>query len=425
MPNLKVLLLLSQIIASLAIVYVTFWIALPRLCSDWVYSAYFPRQNVNSKAMLARALAVNDGRLNEARTFLSQYKQQQLAQASGPSVVISIVTVRREEADDSDVSMSLPDSECGSCPCVRCRYSEMQGTYFANTKLLLCNTHLPPHQHTEALHMRRFAHSYIQYDDKILLGAKFDRRNSRHVFEKEKNDYVFCLEAATELSPDYVIMLQDDALLGTHFFTVLRQSIGHVTGGERRHPSGQNYVLKLFYPDKWNGYSTEISSIVELTGIALVGGCTALAIIPTSYCLLQLLVGSSNARQKRNYGWYRTITSAYVFIFGAIYLTAIAYMIGRPYVLSLWRLSPYLYHVLPSRDCCIPAVLYPLTVARRLNHFLSNVTCDADLPLDLAIDQFASASYIDKFTVEPNLVQHIGLLSSLKITGQYAAEHIY
>lgn len=376
--------------------------------------------------MLARALAVNDGRLNEARTFLSQYKQQQLAQASGPSVVISIVTVRREEADDSDVSMHyLTQSVAAALRQVQIQRDA--GTYFANTTLLLCNTHLPPHQHTEALHMRRFAHTYVQYDDKMLLGAKFDRRNSRHVFEKEKNDYVFCLEAATELSPEYVIMLQDDALLGMHFFTVLRQSIGHVTGGERRQPSGKDYkyMLKLFYPDKWNGYSTDISSIVELTGIALVGGCTALAIITTSHCLLQLLVGSSNVRQRRNHGWYRTITSAYVFMFGAIYLTTVVYMVGRPYVLSLWRLSPYLYHVLPSRDCCIPAVLYPLTVARRLNRFLTNVTCDADLPVDLAIDHFASTSYVDKFTVEPNLVQHIGLLSSLKITGQYAAEHIY
>ena len=426
---------LAKLIAILCcIAVVSFQFALPAYCQDWVYSVYFQKTDLDSTTMLKRALDINDERIEASNVFLTDFYVRSFENRMARSVTTSssakvmfstrhrhleivIVSVKREDTEPNLFNYYLTQATASIL-----RQLNEAARYFNYTSVTLCNVNWPAKKHNEAEDLQRYFNSYLTYDDALLRGVYFNRANLQHVYEKEKNDYVFCLQNAASSFADYVLVLQDDALLEEHFFVSLHQAIGRIEDCSvgRDCPSGtvRNYLLKLYYPEKWQGYSNEPHCLLELTGIALCGG--SIAVLVTT-CLQRFLT----FRFRTFYNQFRTFLLLLIFTFGALYFTAVAYTVGRPYVLLLRRLSPYFVRVVSSHDCCVPAVLYPQRVAKQLVNFLESVTCDVDFPLDLAIDRYAMTFNAFKYTIEPNLVKHIGLFSSLKLFGKHAAEYIF
>ena len=76
-------------------------------------------------------------------------------------------------------------------------------------------------------------------------------------------------------------------------------------------------------------------------------------------------------------------------------------------------------------DCCTQAILYPAHMARKLAHHLTPVHCSILFSVDLAIDQYAQAHSLIRYLVEPNLVNHIGLVSTVRGYAKGAAEFMF
>ncbi|KAI8484078.1 hypothetical protein Bbelb_381960 [Branchiostoma belcheri] len=300
-----------------ALYVITFVIALPLLCSDLPYSMYF-RYDVTPgrRTQLDRAIEENQLRIAVAEDYLRKHgphhrvfrRLNRMAQKrTQPQLVITVVVTRfvqllEHEGDD--------------------------------VMFQVCNVHFPPETHHEAV----FLSKYVPVVHRESNEGQTDEEDP---FEREKLDYTFCLEKSVELNPEYVLMVEDDALPTPDMLHVLRHKLQYrlklrIRQGELVHSSDDWAFLKLYNIERWQGYGNDM------------------------------------------------------------------------------RLSAQLYTVTTGPFCCTPAVLYPGNMAAEIADFLKSGTCDERYPLDFALSDFAIDKGLPRYKVEPNLVQHVGLVSSIR-----------
>ncbi|KAJ8786075.1 hypothetical protein J1605_006655 [Eschrichtius robustus] len=78
------------------------------------------------------------------------------------------------------------------------------------------------------------------------------------------------------------------------------------------------------------------------------------------------------------------------------------------------QLRPSLYSVVPASQFCTPAVPFPARVARQTLTYLSQVYCHKGFAKNMALYSLLRAKGERAYVVEPNLVKHIRLFSSLQ-----------
>lgn len=227
------------------------------------------------------------------------------------------------------------------------------------------------------------------------------KEGQKHVnqFEKEKEDYVFALKWCSEKRARFTVILEDDALPPSDFVSRLRFVLKH----RLTYNTHNLAFLKLYYPEKWQGWSNERSIIQELILTSMFGG-----IILTAILQLIILRGCLNSP-----GLFNIVN---IFLRFLLSFSLIIYMLltlGRPHWLALRKISPHLSFVVPAPGCCTPAVLYPQDHLLSMIDYLQQTECSAGFPLDLALDKFALDRELGKLLVVPNLVKHIGFVSSL------------
>ena len=273
--------------------------------------------------------------------------------------------------------------------------------------LFVCNVFAGPGNHTEAQRLGSFVHFSDRFPVNDPGAVVMDR------FDKEKDDYAYCIDEALKYQPKYVLIVEDDTIPHSSMFEVLKVLLENLVENGLRDghvvSKRQDWAyLKLYYPERWKGYSFEVIPLVELVGLGLIGGS------------LFACCGSLFSK--------RRLTHAVVWILylsGFIYLVLVATMVGRQYLIEWRRISKYTYTVVPAPDCCSPAILYAADKARQLSGYLKKQKCTATFPLDAAIDKFSRTKSYNKYLIEPNLVQHIGMLSSIKTWSQYPQEFIH
>ncbi len=217
-------------------------------------------------------------------------------------------------------------------------------------------------------------------------------------FAKEKDDMVFALQWCHNKRARYTVVFQDDALPLPDFMTrlrfVLKQHLLHK----------QNWaLLKLFYPPKWQGWSNELKSIQELLSTSLIGSL----ILTTITLLIRMLY---NRR-------FRYPNKCETFLLFALSFSLVLYSLwtlGRPHwLVFLGKMSPHINFIVPAPGCCIPAVLYPQEYMKSLIGYLKSVNCSSSFPADIALDKFVDNNHLKQFLVVPDLIKHIGFVSSL------------
>ena len=372
--------------AILALYVVTFMIVLPFLCRDWPYSKYFQGEG-NAKHIISAVHAQNDLRKKIATSYFSTLDRKvndgfyKYAEYDESDIAVGVITMKRENGNALYLTQTLASADM----------SLKQNTSYKKPILFLCNVDPEPLKHQEAVDLAKYFHSHAHYDDK---GIKPDQDR----FEKEKEDYSFCLIKALSYQPKYVLLLEDDAQPRNNFFDNLKYLIDNRINHHSHYDEGSGdhlmdwFLVKLYYPEKWIGYGNEIDKIMELLALGCVGGIL----------------------------FYLFIQLPQSFILGALYFIILAFLVGRQYFVHLRRISVYFYRVLPAPGCCTQAVLYTKASARQVAHHLSTVTCTVDFSVDLAIDalvyQHGGLSYV----VEPNLVRHIGMVSTVRRTKKAA-----
>ena len=157
-------------------------------------------------------------------------------------------------------------------------------------------------------------------------------------------------------------------------------------------------ILKLFYPEKYQGWGNEFHLIAELLGLSVTGGLVLTMLV---YCGETLVGGSKQVN------WLLLIICSILFTMYILVST------GRPHWLAARKISVHLSSVVSAPGCCIPATLFPHNHLDRLIEYLEAVQCNQLFPIDLALDKFADDRGLQKLLVIPNLVKHIGFVSSL------------
>ena len=273
--------------------------------------------------------------------------------------------------------------------------------------LFLCNTYPGPGNHTELQDLESFVPIHNKHPKDNASAGVMNK------FEKEKEDYAYCLDVALSYDPKYVVIIEDDTLTLSNFFEILHYVLVNMVenkfkSGERGNNLYNWAYLKLFYPNRWKGYAFEASPVIELISLGLIGGS------------ISILLGYKCNKRERNF-----ISNVLFFMVGSLYTILVAFMVGRQYIMEWRRISKFTYRVVPAPDCCSPAILYAADKAKQLSAYLKTKTCSSSYPIDFAMDEFAKLNNYKKYLVEPNLLQHIGMFSSIKAKSAFPQRFIY
>lgn len=221
-------------------------------------------------------------------------------------------------------------------------------------------------------------------------------------FAKEKQDYVRALEWCHMKRAKFSVILQDDALPPSDFVKRLKFILQYRVPQD----STKWAFLKLYYPEKWEGWGNEWRIVFELILTSMLGGITLTLLTYTFQVVtLRSLPNSSEVFSVCNF--------AMRFLLSFILTLYTLFTLGRPHWLALRSLSFHLSSIVPAPGCCIPAVVYPQTHLPGLIEHLVHAECSVKFPLDLAVDKFATDKGLEGLLVVPNLVKHIGFVSSL------------
>lgn len=280
-------------------------------------------------------------------------------------------------------------------------------TFFKNAFLFVCNVDKDPLQHKDAVMLQNYI-PYLQKNGSNFWNRTFSIANvSLHnkIIRRgqETADYTFCLNASYSFRSPFVMMLEDDVVPYDNIFEVvhykMRQHNLLYTNQNTGETSGRRNFsfLKLYYPERWQGFANEADRIIELISLGVFSGGVLYAVF--SLCTLMCKTDVSYRARLFYYCLFSLVS-----IFAAV-------IYGRQNVLDLRRLSTGLFKFAKTPACCTPAMFYS---AHIIPDLIPYVLAHSELNKDLAIYNFTLEHFIPGFIIEPNLVRHIGMYTSLE-----------
>ncbi|XP_006012308.1 transmembrane protein 246 [Latimeria chalumnae] len=366
----------------LTLTVVTFGLVLPLACHRLLYSYYFLKSwylDAFSQDFLQRSQAAGEAAVRYFEELAREEHQEvDPMDRKRPWLVVTIVTVKRKE----EYHYLLQVASRFHRLLQKCNHCDRH-------EIHLCNVQEVPEEHTEARVLGKFFPLTEMYGE--AKGRPLDMADNR--FEKEKQDYQYCLSTTlSAFNPEHVLLVEDDAVPMEDFFEVLQ----HLLTQRFSKPYLRDALyLKLYHPERLQRYiNPEPMRILEWIGFGLLGGSLLTA--------LYFSVRGCPA------GWWP------VFLFFMVYAMVFVELVGRHYLLELRRVSPQLYNVVPVTECCTPAMLFSASSATRVLHYLDTVQCRPGFAKDMALYSFLKQKNEQAFVVEPNLITHVGLFSTLR-----------
>ncbi|KAM8842518.1 post-GPI attachment to proteins factor 4 [Synchiropus picturatus] len=366
----------SAVAQALAVSVVTFCVLLPLCCHRLLYSYFFLRSfylDSMSEGVLQDSLQRGQDALHFWQTAPpAVHPFRNVTQR--PELLVSVVSSRRGEGRDFHYLLQVMQrlhlllQGCGGRRCAEVLICDVESGYRENADAKLLERHF--------LVVRHPPQKFLDYVN---------------IFEKEKRDYVFCLRRGWELlRPRNMVVLEDDALPGQDFFSVVRNLLA-------RPFSLQSLYIKLYHPERLQRYwNPEPYRILEWVGLGAVLA-TALLLACSSFSPALL-----------------TLSPLHLLFF-TLYFMGVAELVGRHYLLEVRRLSPQLYAVSPATECCTPAMLFPGDSSQRAAEYLDGSFCVKGNAKDTVLYHMARATPGERaHSVEPNLITHIGAYSSVR-----------
>ena len=405
------------------------------------------------------AVDLNNQRTASARAYFARSPKRTLEELRGVSrpekasfkFTIAIVTVRRRKPAESGGSVGYVLQSAASVDAMVKAHEAFRDSF-----VFVCNVDRFPQHHEDAAVLK----DYLPYAERYgsssvpgvselpIPGTEDLYRNTQHgnSFDKERHDYTFCLQVALSFRSQYFLILQDDAVLRPDFADVLLHNLAKLTkpqqclsvvNGSRgssfllhsllpsssssssyatclsEHPpymfdvlprkrrfispspNSSFACLKLYYPERWAGFAFEPSSLLDLASLAGVGGGLGLLL----HALLSLV-----RRVSFEPAWR-------AFLLGLVTVLLLCEAVGRQNVNELRRVSRHFYRLKAAPSCCLPAVLYPAPVVPFLVTWLAESA--ERTTVDLRVAEFFRHYDIPAYYIEPNVVRHVGMVTSL------------
>ena len=418
----------------------------------------------SEESLAAAAEAIHRNRTQAAEQyFVRTTKDQQQTHSAGQlqnrswpiqvRLAIAIVSVRRENYSAPTVGHVIQSAAALDS---LLRQQGSSDDLFGDSVLFVCNVDGFPEVNTAADFLRDYVHFVERYGESsagislsrlTIPGSKGTRyRDVFHwdLYEKERYDYMFCLQSAMAFRPHYVLIVQDDALALPDMPSVVQHALQRLTkapgryrndhkqfgsslssnpslskirasAGSERDFNDTEFLdelaalsgfvyLKLYFPLYWQGFAFELIPVFDLL-------CMAEVLASVVIVVLQIYVYKGRVPPKS------IISKVTVFIL------ALCLLVGRQNLNELRRLSKHFYRLQSSSECCIPAVLYPCDVVPALLTSLSR--CQDERHVDLCISDFAKHSGLPAYSLEPNLFSHTGTISTLNMTDKSPEELLF
>ena len=361
-------------IALVLVTYVAIGLLfVPFICQWLPYSWYYLTDSDQDYEII---IAENNRRLEAANDFLNTLS---------PAVVQHTLSSPRRTFRAPDFCFVINSvSRPVSTSCLTQVVSSLLPQVLSDEKTILAVNNAEGPTHKEAL----FLSSFVP-----MISNVKDRSIPRSNFDKARLDYLFALRWCSRKNATFTVIFEDDALPARDFISRLRFILNN-----RMEANVKNWaMLKLFYPEKYQGWGNEFHLIAELLGASVAGGIVLTALF---YCSVRLIRGS------KQFSWLLLICSILFMIY--LFLST-----GRPHWIAVRKISVHLSTVVTAPGCCIPATLFPRTHLDILIEYLEGLKCNQLFPIDLALDKFADDRELQKLLVIPNLVKHIGYVSSI------------
>ncbi|NXI57909.1 TM246 protein, partial [Chloroceryle aenea] len=343
----------SPFIHLLTLTVVTFGVLAPLICHRLLHS-YFYLQRWHLNPMSQEFLEQNQ---QEGQAALHYFEKLQIPNASEPSgsdtfqplLLITIITVQRR----NDFHYVLQVASRFHHLLQKC------GAHCQSHRILLCNVESDPSSHRDV----RLLSSFFPVVSRDKTGEKPDPRVNQ--FEKEKQDYVFCLrQSLLAYSPEYILIVEDDAVPEEEIFSVLQHFL--LVRFSKPYLRDALY-FKLYHPERLQRYfNPEPMRILEWLGLGMFLG-------PVLNCVYSWATG-------------RTSLSWPIVLFFALYSMALTELAGRHYM-----------------------------SARRALVYLQGLHCRQGFAKDIALYSLLRTKGESAYVVEPNLVRHVGMYSSLRL----------
>ena len=369
----------------LAIIFLS---AIAYFASTLPFSPLFSRHG-NHIALVRQLLHENKQRTIESKHFLGHFKNH------GPTlykrnesidlliVIIAMTPVKKSKEVGSITREVFQIQTLAST----LKESNNSGTAtFKSSAVTLCNVNVPPKANA-------LAQRYSGLVDTFHRNSAYISDNT---YEKEKEDYRFCLEQASfRYKPKYILVLEDDVTMKTGSLMTLSYLLSNIL----HYLQESTWVsIKLYHPKKWLGYGNDVPQILELVATAVFAGSLV-------RCFLQVC--------KFNLG-AKILSQAFYQLFFVFIFLATCLILGRQNVFR-WRSYFHFTHSLvKAQGCCTQAVLYNHAYIPKLLRYLSSVKSSESMPVDLALDEFADLYDLKQYMVEPNLCDHVGFLSTFE-----------
>jgi len=362
---------------------------------------------------MTAVVQANDKRLNDAKLYLQSLPMVKHSTATGEGglvdlkrydLVIVVITMSRERTladEDRKRTFNLGYLTQTVARLLMILHTD-DSAAFQRKKLVVCSVDPQPERFTEALEMSNYVEVVSLYQNTST--------NRQHVagnmFEKEKDDYVYCLKTASRFESPYYLVVEDDVLLDKRAI----ETVHFVLSYFDLFSAVDWLFVKLYYPEKWLGYSRSCMTVAEVGGYSVLGGCLCAGVV--------LLI----RRHRKFLLSCRTLPVWFWFTVGAVFIALFCVSIGRQYVESWRDYFVSTHQLVEAPGCCTQAVLYPAHIVSDLSSHLRRVHSDYDFSVDIAIDGFAHVRGLRRYLVQPNVAKHIGLISNLRRNSK-SAQH--
>ena len=392
----------TAIIRNCLLLYgTTFLILLPILCHNTKHSIYFSAWSDQEDGKLALR-AENDVRFKHAKDYLNMLQVDSAhdmlhtpnTDMSDPVVTISIIThSRMRHIKDRYKPGYLVQTGSTFLELIHRSRRDF------GINIFICNVDSDPDYHKqEAAELSQFI-PVVNRFNKLSLPMV-------HPKEKEKQDYLFCLNSSLDFNAPHVFLVEDDAFPHENALDVLRHvvrsHVGALSVSEPHYTSHRNRTsyIKFYHPERLLGFlSMSPERIPELLSIA--------ACLASLFSIISARFTCSSAANRKD------IYKTWLILF--MYFVLVSLSIGRTNMLKIRRfLSPSLYSLTPAPSCCTQAILYPRDIASQIVSYMQEKTCDNNYAKDHIIEDFTRSKHLEAFLVQPSVFTHIGLYSALR-----------
>ncbi|XP_035670864.1 post-GPI attachment to proteins factor 4-like [Branchiostoma floridae] len=391
-------------VCDVLILYIgMFCVVLPILCHRLHYSIYYSQTlHMGKTDSFAYAMKVNDDRKNLAQiSLLSRSSATSHLMPNADSKVklaIGFVSVSRQ-VKMRDGSLYNPGYLLQSVEAI------LRENPSNETRLVVCNVDSDPSSNVDAAFLSSFVPVHSRYLERNVVSPL----GLKERFKKEREDYIYCLEEALSFDPEFVLILEDDALaipgvLDVIYHVIQTKIDKKYRGFELTENNYTKTFFKLFTPTYMqNDFHTTkpkriFVHIYELIGIGIIGG-TIITFVHTLFF---------NKGLKRSYA-----TIYGLFVAGVVCSILAALAVSRVHLMEWRRISKHFYVMFQADNCCTPAIMYRKDTAVDFLRYLQTRRHD-DSPIDGDMNGLVVSHGYRRFAVEPNLFSHIGMFSSIQ-----------